>query len=120
MKENKEGSAEYSMIVTKGGYKAILVNNQIIRKSSSPRRLKEDEETYEEYKVRQKLLKQIEKEKKPIMKFMSRFNIKGQNYTATYVKKKVEEAKENLEKGVVAEIEKTAITEENLKTNKIK
>jgi hypothetical protein len=107
MEENKEGSADYSNIVTKGGYKALLVNNQIIRKSSSPRRLTEDEETYEEYKVRLKLLKQLEKSKKPELKFMSRFNIKGQNYTATYIKKKVEESKENLDKGLMEIIEET-------------
>jgi hypothetical protein len=111
MEENKEGSADYSNIVTKGGYKALLVNNQIIRKSSSPRRITEDEETYEEYKVRLKLLKQIEKDKKPELKFMSRFNIKGQNYTATYVKKKVEEDTKNLDKGIMEEIEKSTSEE---------
>lgn len=101
MEDNKEGSVDYSNIVTKGGYKALLVNNQIIRKSSSPRRLTEDEETYNEYKVRLKLLRELEKAKKPELKFISKFNIKGQNYTATYVKKKVEEAKKKLEQETI-------------------
>lgn len=89
----KEG---YQTIKTKGGFSALLVNNQIIRKSSAPHRLTEDEETYEEYKVRRKLINQLEKEKKPNVFWLSKFNIGGQNYTSQYIKKNVEKAKQNL------------------------
>lgn len=94
--ENKqeEGAKE---IVTKGGFKALLVNNQIIRKSSSPRRIIEDEETYDEYKVRLKLVKQLEKEQKGKIFWMSKFSIGKQSYSSQYIKKKKEVSEELLE-----------------------
>jgi hypothetical protein len=48
-------------IVTKGGYKAVLINNQIIRLSESSKRLEEDGETYDEFKVRTKLNKKMKR-----------------------------------------------------------
>lgn len=50
---------EEKRIITKGGFKAAIVNGQVIRLSEVVRRLKEDGETYDEYKVRQKLIKKL-------------------------------------------------------------
>jgi hypothetical protein len=48
-------------IITKGGYKAALINNQIIRLSDDPKRIVSDGETFDEYKVRLKLIKKMKK-----------------------------------------------------------
>lgn len=46
-------------LVTKGGYKYIVNEEGLkIRNSTAPQRLKKDDETYIEYKLRQKLLKE--------------------------------------------------------------
>lgn len=46
MKESKK-------VKTKGGFEGILVNNQLIRFSFRKDRIIEDNETFQEYKVRQ-------------------------------------------------------------------
>lgn len=101
MEENKELAKEakveekgFEEITTPGGFAAIVVNDQIIRKSSKPERLVDDGETYEEYKVRRTLVKQLEKEKTGKVFWMSRFRIGNQWYTNTYNKAKVEKNKQ--------------------------
>lgn len=77
------------MSKTKGGYDCIISNGLTIRKSESAKRLIEDDETFDEYRIRLKMLREVEKDKKskPQYLHISRFNIKGQNYVSTYVKK---------------------------------
>lgn len=69
--------------VTKGGHKYIKIDDMFIRDSLVGRRLKEDEETFEEYKVRQKMIKVYTKDK-----------MKGRHLwlggRGTYIKKEVE------------------------------
>jgi hypothetical protein len=96
--ENKTEQQEITskFIKTKGGYDAIEQNGIIIRKSESKKRLHDDGETYDEYKIRMKFLagieKQLKEEKAKRPFWQSRFSIAGQNYVATYNKSKVEEA----------------------------
>jgi len=47
--------------VTKGGYTAVNVNGLTIRSNDSNARLVEDDETFEEYKVRLKFVKRLKK-----------------------------------------------------------
>lgn len=92
----KKEDKGFEEIQTPGGFAAIVVNDQIIRKSNSPRRLEEDGETYDEYKVRRKLTNQIEKERTGKVFWMSRFQIGKQWYTNTYNKAVVEKNKQKL------------------------
>lgn len=49
----------YRKIKTKSGMLAIVVNNMVIRLSEDKKRLKEDGESFEEYKVRQRLVPKL-------------------------------------------------------------
>lgn len=48
-------------IVTEGGFTAVVVNGMTIRESFSNKRLEEDNESFEEYKVRLMLFKKMKK-----------------------------------------------------------
>lgn len=82
-----EEKKEPEKFTTAGGYEAMNVNGMIIRKSESMSRLHDDNETKEEYKVRRKFVQDMYKKKlQPKLFWMSKFSIKGQNYTSTYRK----------------------------------
>lgn len=51
----------YRQIKTKKGIPAIVVNNMIIRLSETKTRMVDDEESFEEYKVRQRLIPKLKK-----------------------------------------------------------
>lgn len=75
------------IFTTKGGYEAMKINGMTIRKSESMSRLNDDDETRDEYRVRRKMVQDIYKKKlEPKLFWMSKFSIKGQNYTSTYRK----------------------------------
>lgn len=80
--QEQEGPKKFT---TAGGYEAMEVNGMIIRKSESMARLHDDGETREEYRVRRKFVQDMYKKKlQPKLFWMSKFSIKGQNYTSTY------------------------------------
>lgn len=83
----EEQKEEPKTFTTAGGYEAMEVNGMVIRKSESFARLIDDNETREEYKVRRKFIQDLYKRKlEPKLFWMSKFSIKGQNYTSTYRK----------------------------------
>lgn len=53
---------KHQRVKTKGGYTALVVNKMIIRLSENKPRLVEDNETFEEYKVRQRLIPKLKKQ----------------------------------------------------------
>jgi len=62
MSEEKEENKEMiEKFFTPGGIEAIQVGDMTIRQSHVGRRLIEDDETYDEYRLRQKLLKKHSK-----------------------------------------------------------
>jgi hypothetical protein len=69
--------------VTEGGHKYIKIDDLLVRDSVVGRRLKEDGETFDEYKVRQKMIKVYTKDA-----------LKGKHLwlggRGTYIKKEVE------------------------------
>lgn len=52
---------ESKMVKTKEGYKGVIVNGQLIRFSFRKDRITEDNETFQEYKVRQAFNKKAKK-----------------------------------------------------------
>jgi len=55
-------------VKTKNGIQAIIVNNMVIRLVDNKPRLVEDDETFPEYKVRQRLIPKLKKQFK-IMRY---------------------------------------------------